>query len=50
MDGDGAVEMILGLTDRVVRSYRWQFISEMVSETLIANENLDLDSVAGKRT
>lgn len=23
VDGDGMVEMVLGLTDRVVRSYRW---------------------------
>ncbi|XP_022909335.2 KICSTOR complex protein ITFG2-like isoform X1 [Onthophagus taurus] len=23
IDGDGAIEMVLGLTDRVVRSYRW---------------------------
>lgn len=24
VDGDGLIEMVLGLTDRVVRSYRWQ--------------------------
>jgi hypothetical protein len=23
MDGDGRTELVLGLTDRVVRSYRW---------------------------
>lgn len=23
IDGDGMIEMVLGLTDRVVRSYRW---------------------------
>lgn len=23
IDGDGLIEMVLGLTDRVVRSYRW---------------------------
>lgn len=23
VDGDGVIELVLGLTDRVVRSYRW---------------------------
>lgn len=23
ISGDGAIEMVLGLTDRIVRSYRW---------------------------
>lgn len=23
VDGDGLIELVLGLTDRVVRSYRW---------------------------
>lgn len=31
VDGDGSIELVLGLTDRVVRSYRWvnspQFVS-----------------------
>ncbi|XP_046425664.1 KICSTOR complex protein ITFG2-like isoform X1 [Neodiprion fabricii] len=35
VDKDGAVEMILGLTDRVVRSYRWSSSAELGSRRLI---------------
>lgn len=48
MDGDGFVEMVVGLTDRVVRSYRWQFVpGTSISDPQIANEYLELDSVSG---
>lgn len=42
------MELVIALTDRVVRSYRWQFTSHSSrSETQIANESLDLDCVSG---
>lgn len=35
IDKDGAVEMIIGLTDRVVRSYRWSSNADIGSGRLV---------------
>ncbi|RZC32335.1 integrin-alpha FG-GAP repeat-containing protein 2-like, partial [Asbolus verrucosus] len=42
IDNDGMIEMILGLTDRVVRSYRW--FNETNKTSNITEENLPQDS------
>lgn len=36
IDADGNKELVVGLTDRVVRSYRWQFQSKLTGGTLVS--------------
>lgn len=51
VDGDGMVEMVLGLTDRVVRSYRWISNSNKSTIDITIDSNLSFehsDKLLGK--
>lgn len=43
VDGDGMVEMVLGLTDRVVRSYRWITSSHKFTVDITTDANLSFE-------
>lgn len=47
IDGDGSVEMVLGLTDRVVRSYRWYSAAFTQKSAVHMPEPSDPDKVSG---
>lgn len=48
IDGDGLVEMVLGLTDRVVRSYRWYSSPYTQKSAVHMPEPSDPDKMCGK--
>ncbi|CAH0547712.1 unnamed protein product [Brassicogethes aeneus] len=49
IDGDGAVEMVLGLTDRVVRSYKWMGNTHKPANLTEANLPIEpTDKLLGK--
>lgn len=49
IDGDGQQELVLGLTDRVVRSYRWCWIgAPMARETILAFAKTSVGSLNGR--
>lgn len=48
IDGDGLVEMVLGLTDRVVRSYRWYTSPYTQKSAMHMPQASDPDKMCGK--
>lgn len=48
IDGDGMIEMVLGLTDRVVRSYRWYNSPYTQKSAVHMLESSDPDKMCGK--
>lgn len=48
IDGDGSVELVLGLTDRVVRSYRWYSSPYVQKSAVHMPELADPATMCGK--
>lgn len=49
IDDDRQQELVLGLTDRVVRSYRWCWMGDpLVKEVLLASKKTSVGSLAGR--
>ena len=48
MDGDGLIEMVLGLTDRVVRSYRFEKNPEKTAIDFLEEKASPEDKLLGK--
>lgn len=41
LDGDGEVELVLGLTDHVLRTYRWAKINQ-VCNYFVSNKDINI--------
>uniref|UniRef100_A0A1B6DEV0 Integrin-alpha FG-GAP repeat-containing protein 2 n=1 Tax=Clastoptera arizonana TaxID=38151 RepID=A0A1B6DEV0_9HEMI len=50
IDADGNKELVLGLTDRVVRSYRWQIQSKLTGGTLVCLNKWECANQIGSLT
>lgn len=48
IDDDGQQELVLGLTDRVVRSYRWCWLFTVTKENILALGKSSVGSLAGR--
>ena len=49
IDDDGQQELVLGLTDRVVRSYRWCWMGDQIMrEVLPASKKINVGSLGGR--